>query len=151
MDRLGRVADEHVPVADAEFAFDLRGAVDDRLGLEVGGDDGVGNLAGAVGIVLVEDDDVAESLVRGFEAEQVGGRGLRLAGGWLVVDDRQVVGNGVGVDDGNVEGPLGDGNLVVVVEQAGVGEARGRRGRSYLHHYTAPSKGDASPRTYILP
>ncbi len=99
VDGLRRLAVEDLPLAHAEFAFDLRGAVENRLDGNVGGDDRVSERSRPIGVVLVDDDDVADAFVARVELEAVRWHRLRLAIARLVIDDVEVGRHGVGIDD----------------------------------------------------
>ncbi len=79
VDRLRALAGEYLPVTDPASAFHLRGAVEDRPGGDIRLEQRRREGVSAVGVVLVNQNHLADALVGGVEREQVGGRGLALA------------------------------------------------------------------------
>jgi len=125
VDGLGAVPRQHVPAPDAQFALDRGRPVEHGLAGYVRGHHRLGDLAGALVVVLVDDDDVAEPLQRGLVAEYRGGGPRAVALGGVALDDRrrEVAGNRLGVGDGDVDRVAVDRDLVVAVEDVGVGES----------------------------
>ena len=127
VDRLGAVPAQHVPPADAEFALDRRGAVENRLRAEIGLEDRVGDPGGAVVVVLVEDDDVTQPFVGGVEPEDVLRKGLCVAAVGVAGDDVEAVGLGdrFRVDpriERDVYRPVDGLDLVRLGDRVGLGE-----------------------------
>ena len=127
VDRLGAVPAQHVPPADAEFALDRRGAVDDRPGPEIGSEDRVGDPAGTIVVVLVEDDDVAEPLVGGIEPEDILREGLCVAAIGVAGDDIEPVrlGDRLRIDsriERDIYRPVGGLDPVLAGDRVGLGE-----------------------------
>jgi len=86
VDRFGAVAAQHVPLSDAEVALDRRGTVEHRFGAQIRFEDRIGDTVGALVVVLVEDDDIAQPFVGGFEPEEILGKRLRVPARGLPVD-----------------------------------------------------------------
>ncbi len=123
VDDLGGVAGQHLPVADALLAFDLRGAVEDALDGEVRGHQRVGDGPGTRRVVLVDDDQVPDAFVTRLEPQDVRGHRLALADGRVELHDGELVGNAGRVGDGDVEPAVLDRDVVPVVDEVRLGES----------------------------
>ena len=129
---------EDVPLANPEFAGDLRGAVEHRPGRQIGFEDRRGDGAGPLGVAFVDDDDVADPFERRLETEDVGGRADAAAGGEIAARRLEAVGKRRGVGDGDVERAIAFDDPVVVVQHA--------RGRQRAAGRLAVRAGDGDTR-----
>ncbi len=123
VDDFGGVAREDHPVANALFAFDLRGTVEDALDREVRGHDGFGDLSGTLRVILVDYDEGTDAFVARLEPEDVRGHGLPLPNRRVELHDGVLVRNVRGVGDGDVEPALLDRDVVPVVDEIRLGES----------------------------
>ena len=145
MEHLGGVAGQNLPVPNPFGAFDFRSPVQHALDGEVRPHDGVGYLPGSLGVVLIDDDQVTQSLVAGGKAQLVGGHRLALTDRRVELDNVEAVRHRRRIPHRDVQRAVLDGDVVAVVDGIRLGETLSGRLALRDGHTNAGNAHTCSP------